>query len=214
MTAVRTLYVVTHPEAQHHTDGLVGGWFDSSLTPAGRAQADRIAARVRDLVPVGADVELYSSDLARAVQTAEPLAAVLQVEPVLVPGLREKSYGDAEGMPQSWLDARFVPPPPVGDRMGHHEGVAGSETRRELGSRVYQAVDAVLSSGCSHQVVVTHGFAVTFIVAAWIGMPLESTGLVNVRVSSGSITLLEEDDYFHNRTLVRVNDTAHLGGAP
>ncbi|WP_291799342.1 hypothetical protein [Brevibacterium sp.] len=30
---MRTLCVVTHPEATHHVHELVGGWHDSELTP-------------------------------------------------------------------------------------------------------------------------------------------------------------------------------------
>ncbi len=207
---MRRLYVVTHPEAEHHVSGLVGGWFDSALTERGLRQAEAIAARVRELVPAGAPVQVHSSDLTRTVQTATAIGERLGVPPALHPGLREKSYGVAEGRPQAWLDARFVPPPATGDRMDHAEGIEGAETRRQFATRVYAAVDDVLAGSCAHHVVVTHGFALTFVVAAWIGMPLEATGHVNVRSTSGGITVLEEDDLFANRAVVRLDDTAHL----
>lgn len=207
---MRRLYVVTHPEAEHHLSGQVGGWWDSALTERGKRQADAIAARIRELVPGGAEVALHSSDLTRTAQTASAIGDLLGVPPILTAGLREKSYGVAEGRPQAWLDARFVPPPPAGDRMNHAEGIEGAETRQQFAARVYAAVDEVLASPCAHQVVVTHGFALTFVVAAWIGMPLESTGYVNLRSSSGGITVLEEDDFFANRSVVRLDDTTHL----
>ena len=207
---MRTLYVVTHPEAEHHVSGLVGGWYDSGLTERGLRDAEPVAGRIRELVPDGEPVELYSSDLRRTAQTADAIARRLGVAPTLLPGLREKSYGEAEGKEQAWLDARFVPPPPTGCRMRHHEGVAGAETRHDFGSRVYAAVDRILASACARQVVVTHGFALTFVVAAWIHLPLESAGYVNLRSTSGGITVLEQDDFFHNRGVVRLDDTAHL----
>jgi probable phosphoglycerate mutase len=207
---LRSLYVVTHPESVHHVTDLVGGWFDSELTDRGFRQAELIAERIRELVPDDAAVELYSSDLTRADQTARVIARKLGVEPIVVEGLREKSYGEAEGKAQTWLDERFLPPPPTGDRMNHHEGIAGAETKHDFAARVYDAVDAILSSPCSHQLVVTHGFALTFVVAAWIHLPLESAGYANMRASSGGITVLEQDDFFHNRTVVSLNDTAHL----
>lgn len=207
---MRRLYVVTHPESVHHVSDLVGGWFDSELTDRGLRQAELIAQTIRELVPDDAAVELYSSDLRRTAQTARAIAQRLGVEPTLVEGLREKSYGEAEGKAQAWLDERFVPPPPTGDRMNHHERIEGAETKHDFASRVYDAVSAILSSPCSHQVVVTHGFALTFVVAAWIHLPLESAGYVNLRSSSGGITVLEQDDFFHNRTVVSLNDTSHL----
>ena len=155
-------------------------------------------------------MELFSSDLQRALQTARVVGDLLHAEPVIDRRLREKSYGEAEGRPREWLDQRFVPPPAVGDRMGHDEGVPGAETKMAFAQRVYSVMDAILESSCAHQVIVTHGFAVTFVLASWIRMPIESLGYVNFRAASGSITLLREDDYFHNRQVVSLGDTRHL----
>ena len=207
---MRRLYVVTHPEAAHHLSGQVGGWWNSELTDRGLHQAQAIAGRIGELVPGDATPELYSSDLARAVQTAQPIAERFGVRPTLLPGLREKSYGVAEGRPQEWLDARFVPPPRTGDRMDHAEGIDGAETRREFAVRIHAAVAEILAGDCAHQVVVTHGFALTFVVTAWIGMPLDAVGSVHFRATSGGISVLEEDDFFANRGVVRLDDTAHL----
>lgn len=38
----RSIYVVAHPEATHHVDGVVGGWHDSDLTAQGR-RGDRMS---------------------------------------------------------------------------------------------------------------------------------------------------------------------------
>ena len=209
-TVVKTLYVVAHPEATHHVDGLVGGQFDSDLTETGRQHARAIADRLRRTIPRDAEVELFTSDLKRTAQTADAVAATFGVEAVAMSDLREKSYGAAGGRPQRWLDERFVPPPATGDRMDHDEGVEGAETKGELAVRVYRAVDAILARPCVHQVVVTHGMAMTFVVAAWIRMPIEAAGYVAFSSSSGGITVLEEEDYWHNRRVVSLNDTSHL----
>ena len=207
---MRNIYIVAHPEATHLVDGLVGGWHDSQLTPTGARAAASIAEALRARIPEDADVEVFSSDLQRALQTARVVGDLLQVEPVLDRRLREKSYGQAEGRPQEWLDQRFVPPPAVGDRMRHDEGVPGAETKASFAQRIYAVMDAILEGCCEHQVIVTHGFAVTFALASWIKMPIESLGYVNFRVAAGSITELREDDYFHNRQIVSLNDTRHL----
>ena len=207
---MRTLYVVVHPEATHHVEQVVGGWYDSPLTMRGLAAARSIAAALRSVIPADTDVELFSSDLERARQTASAIGAAVGSAAVLMPGLREKSYGDAEGKPRSWLDERFVPPPAVGDRLHHDEGIPGSETKAAFAARIYATVEAILERDCEHQIVVTHGFALTFIVASWIGMPIASAGHVNVRAPSGSITELHDDDVFHNRTIVALADVRHL----
>jgi probable phosphoglycerate mutase len=126
---VRTVYVVVHPEAAHHVEGLVGGWHDSQLTPAGARAAVLIAGTLRDMIPAAAEAELYSSDLQRARQVATVVGDRLGVQPLHDRRLREKSYGAAGGRPRAWLDQRFVPPPATWDRMQHDEGIPGAETK-------------------------------------------------------------------------------------
>lgn len=207
---MRQLYVVTHPQATHHVDGLVGGWYDSELTDLGLAQAEAIAQRLRETIPHDAPVELYASDLRRAYQTAEAIAAQVRVPIQTMSDLREISYGEAEGRPQAWLDARFRFPPEDGNRLDHHSGIPGAESRRQCATRIYRAMARILARPCPYQIVVTHGFALTFVVAAWIEMPLEAVGVIAVPATSGGITYLHEDERFHNRGIVSVNDTAHL----
>ncbi len=207
---MKNLYVVAHAQSTHHTEGLVGGWYDSELTDLGQSHAIRIGVRLRELLPEDASVELYSSDLLRAYQTAEAIARLLRVPIQTTADLREKSCGDAGGRPQAYLTERLVFPPKTGNRMDHDEGIPGSETRRDFGGRVYRAMERILASPCPYQIVVTHGGALTFVVAAWIGMPLESAGYIDVKSTSGGITHLYEDDDFHNRVINSVNETAHL----
>lgn len=209
----RTLYVVTHPEATHHVDGLVGGWYDSDLTDRGLRDAHNVAQTLRARVPDGAEVGVVSSDLLRARRTAAVIAETLRATEVLDPRLREKSYGEAEGRPQSWLDERFVFPPARGDRLAHDEGLRGAETKDVFAHRIYTAMETITAGGVSHQVIVTHGYALTFVIAAWIKMPIASVGYVNFAGKAGSITTLYEDDRFHNRQVLQLSETRHLGSA-
>ncbi|GAA1508579.1 histidine phosphatase family protein [Kribbella lupini] len=205
---MRTLYVVTHPEATHHVDRVVGGQFDSELTAHGHRQADAIADRLAELVPPHAD--LFSSDLKRTAQTAQAIATKLGLGPVLMTDLREKSYGEAGGKPQQWLNDRFVYPPAEGERLHHDEGIPGAETRADLAHRAYRALDQILARDTTHQIIVTHGTALTFLICAWLRFPLDSAGYASFRSTSGGITTLQEDDRYHYRTVESLNDTTHL----
>ncbi|MGC4944377.1 histidine phosphatase family protein [Kribbella sp. DT2] len=207
---MRTLYVVTHPEATHHVDRVVGGQFDSELTPRGRRQASAIADHLAELVPADAQPDLFSSDLKRTARTAEAIATKLGLSPVLMTDLREKSYGVAGGRPQQWLNDRFVFPPLVGERLNHDEGLEGAETLGQLAHRIYRAVEQILARDRTHQIVVTHGTALNFVICAWIRMPVEATGYASFRSTSGGITILREDDRYHYRTVESLNNTAHL----
>jgi probable phosphoglycerate mutase len=204
---MRSLHLVTHPEATHVVERLVGGWYDSDLTARGAEQAERIAAVITARVPSNEGV-LFSSDLRRARRTAELISAALGVEPVLDAGLREQSYGVAEGLPVGTVG--FAPLPAVGDRLRHHDGVSGSETRLDLATRVYAAVGRVIDHGAEDSVVVTHGGTATFVIAAWVGMPLESLGSVKFKVSPGSISVLRQDGVAGDRQVISLNELGHL----
>ena len=203
---MRTVHLVTHPEATHAIDGLVGGWYDSDLTPRGAAQAEGIATEVATRVPAHG-VEVVASDLRRTRLTADAIAARLGVEPVLDARLRERSYGVADGRPMGTVDV--APPPPAGDRLRHHDGVRDSENRLGVATRVYAAVERIVERRADHVVIVTHGGVATFVITAWIGMPLDSVGLVKFALAPGSITVLEQDAT-GGRHVTSLNEVAHL----
>jgi 2,3-bisphosphoglycerate-dependent phosphoglycerate mutase len=209
----RDIYVVAHTQSQHHVEGRVGGWYDTPLTELGRRQAEAVAARIADLAGGRRPVEIYASDLLRASQTADAVAARL-AEPVSHwSDLRERGYGAAGGQPSSWLKGQVVFAGRDGDRLDHRDGIDGAETKREFLTRIYRAMSRIVESPCATQVIVTHGFAVTFVVAAWIRMPLESAGWVTFGSNPGGITHLHEDDTLFNRHVMSLNDRAHLTGA-
>ncbi|MBC2773387.1 histidine phosphatase family protein [Rhizobium sp. AQ_MP] len=205
-----TLYVVTHPQSVHHVEGRVGGWYDTPLTDLGNRQALTIAARLGELT-AGRAATLTSSDLLRCRETAGIIGRHLSLAPDLTSDLREVSCGVAEGRPQAWLTDRRRPVPAHGG-LDDTGGIEGAETRRQAGIRIYRAMNALQTDASQTHIVVTHGFALTFVIAWWIGMPIESLGRVNFPVSSGSITHLAEHAFWKSRAVVTLGETDHLAG--
>lgn len=200
------VYVVTHPEASHHVDGLVGGWYDSHLTSRGLAEAGEIARHLHSSSPAGESPQIVSSDLLRTRQTAEMIAELFDTDAILDPGLREKSYGVAEGRSQTWFRERFIPPPEAGERMDHDEGIEGAETKKEWVSRVHAAIARLEDGPATHRIIVTHGGSASLVIAAWMRIPAEACAYAAFRTPTGSVTVLEQDDRFHNRSLVTLGD--------
>jgi len=206
--ASRNLYFVTHMEATHHAENLVGGWYDSSLTPRGMRCSRRVAMALSLRIPAESSALLFCSDLLRTRQTAEPIAESLGLEMLADADLREQSYGAAEGTPPG--STSYVPPPVHGDRMRHRDGIDDSESRFEWAGRAFAALQRILARRAQDMIVVTHGGTATYLIAAWIGLPLEEAGYVKFKVSAGSITHLREDDFFHDRQVMTLNDVSHL----
>jgi broad specificity phosphatase PhoE len=96
--AVEIVYE-THSLTMDNEAGIATGWLPGELSEAGRRNAVHLGERRReDGIAV-----VYSSDLARAVQTAEIAFAGTGIPIRLDERLRECNYGDLNGMPVARL---------------------------------------------------------------------------------------------------------------
>lgn len=98
-----TFYFVRHGETRWNYEGRWQGWQDSPLTEKGQEQARAVAERLRN---VGA-THLVSSDAGRALQTAQAIAAVTGLTPEPTDALRERFYGEYEGMTSDEIEGKF-----------------------------------------------------------------------------------------------------------
>ena len=88
-----TLLLVRHGETDWNAEGRLQGHTDRPLSDYGRRQARRLAEELE-----GEELEaIYSSDLARARETAEIVGEWLGLPTLLDPDLREKDWGTWEG---------------------------------------------------------------------------------------------------------------------
>ena len=150
---------------------------------------------------------MYASDLQRAFQTAEIIAARAGLEPVPINGLREIYLGEWEGLrteeiadryPAAW--AQWVEEP-------DWDVVPGGESAVAFGERVGAALDEILER---HQrgdvLVVTHGGVIQVALHRVVGR--ESKGLFPFRIHNASISLIERRN--GRFVIAGVNDIAHL----
>jgi broad specificity phosphatase PhoE len=148
---VTTLLLVRHGETDWNRDGRWQGHSDTPLNAAGREQARRVAAELRDVDAV------YSSDLARARETAEILAEQLGLEVHLEPRLRERGFGAWEGKTSAEIEAEFR------DEharwlAGEAPGAADAEPFGDFAARVQSFVEDLLERHPGETVlVVAHG---------------------------------------------------------
>jgi probable phosphoglycerate mutase len=144
------------------------GHTDVPLDAGGLQQADRAAALLAPLAPA----RVVSSDLARAVSTAEPLARRLGLDLATDPALRETHAGSWEGRFDSDLAAD---PDYQAWRLGADVPAGGSETRSQVADR---ATPALLSwaedlDPSSVLVVVTHGGTVRCVIGRLLDLPVD-----------------------------------------
>jgi len=88
-----TIYLVRHGETEMNKNGVLQGHLDSPLTELGVEQVNATAQELKD---VSFDA-IFSSDLERAVRTAEIVRLERQIAIQTSKMLRERSYGSYEG---------------------------------------------------------------------------------------------------------------------
>src|SRR5262245_27471724 len=96
------LYLVRHGDTEGNSRERYVGSTDSPLNAAGREQARRLAARLRG-EGIG---RVWSSELSRARETAETIAAAMGVSVRVEPGLNEIDFGEWEGLSIQEIEAR------------------------------------------------------------------------------------------------------------
>ncbi len=153
-SAAPVVWFARHAESVWNDAGLVQGQAVApGLSATGHEQARRLARRLADC-PVEMVV---TSDLLRAMETAEIIAEALAVPIFHEPRLRERNLGNIEGEPQARL---------IGEISGHDRAVvtnadarpAGGESLRELYGRVERCLEAFRTAPPAHSfVAVTHG---------------------------------------------------------
>jgi len=71
-------------------------------------------------------------------------------------------------------------------------------------------VNAIVDRPCATQIIVTHGFTLSLVIAAWMKIPIDACGFMSFPAKSGSITHLRQDGFFRSRAVMGVADISHL----
>ncbi|MGY1812994.1 histidine phosphatase family protein [Blastococcus sp. SYSU D00820] len=180
MAGPLTLLLVRHGQSEWNAAGLLQGQTAGvPLTEQGHAQAAAAAAELAALRP-GA---LVTSDLLRAVQTAEHCAAATGLPFTTAPALREQGYGVLEGRRSRDLWD-------VVDWTDVHWKADGGESLAELHARVGGYLASLRAAPPAPVVaLVTHGDTIRAAQAVAAGLGPEAMPAVTPH--NGTVTRLE-----------------------
>jgi probable phosphoglycerate mutase len=174
-----TLLLVRHGQSEWNAEGrMQGQTAHVPLTACGHVQA---AAAARQLATLGPGA-LVSSDLQRAVQTAEHCARATGLPLTTTPALREQGYGVLEGRPsrELWDVVDWTDP---------HWSAEGGESLAELHARVAAFLDELQADPPADVVaLVTHGDTIRAVQAVAAGLGPEAMPAVTPH--NGSVTEL------------------------
>lgn len=188
------LTLIRHGQTDWNLARRIQGSSDIPLNDTGRADARSAADHLID-----ADHDMiYSSPLARAKETAEIIADALGMEVAgLVPDIREREFGEGEGMRVEDYIAAYG---------NWHAEVPGAESLHDVGVRAIAALHAIdrdarrrSAPRAESVIVVTHGGVLRAVIDHVSGGTLPRAGEViangaayRFEVSPGSLRLLEK----------------------
>lgn len=136
-----SLWIVRHGETDWNREGRIQGWSDIPLSEIGLNQSQRLAAQLPG-IPFAA---MYSSDLRRALTTAEQLASAVGIDCHPDTRLRERGFGGAEGLTREEVTDQFP------------QGAPAQEPLGSLSRRAKSFLDDVTKHRAGRVLAVSHG---------------------------------------------------------
>lgn len=195
------LLLVRHGESVWNREKIVQGQAGPGLTERGHEQAAHLGRWLAD--EVDGDVAFVSSDLVRCRETAAPFAELLDRESATDQALRERHFGDWQGVARAEIEERD---PQLWERFRAREdvvGEAGGESTPQLNDRVVPRLRE-LAAAAPVTVVVTHGGPVWHGTHALLGVEEGVFG----PVSNAGVTVLDVEPAWTG--LLAWNQVGHL----
>ena len=192
MPEARTLVLLRHGETDWNAEERAQGHTDVPLNAVGRAQADTVAPVLAELAPS----RLWSSDLARALETAAYLAAAtgLAIEPD--PRLREYDMGARSGLTRPEFAAAFPDEYAAWMAGDPTHPVPGEESSAQVHARVVPALRECLAAlpWGETGIVVLHGGCLKVGVMGMLDWPWELAASLQGPENCGYCVLSEHGD--------------------
>lgn len=165
------LILTRHGETVWNIEGRVQGAMDSPLTEKGKLQARGLGKRLQ-----GEGItRIYSSDLPRAMQTADEVRQELGLSEILSSSaLRELSFGEWEG--KAWWELRNLYPEHflAWDKGPHQVQIPGGESMWEVTDRAWEFIQELPKKHAGETIfVVTHGMTLQLLVKKALGLAVE-----------------------------------------
>jgi probable phosphoglycerate mutase len=182
------LCVVRHGETAWNAEHRVQGQLDIPLNEIGLRQAQAVGLALRE----ERFDALYSSDLVRARQTADPIANLLSMEVLVEKNLRERHYGIFERL--TYAEVRKMFPEDYARFEARDPGYAfrTGESLRDFSARSIAVISKIVNQHKNQNILVfTHGGVLDKLYRHITGLPLSAErnfGIPNAGLNRIEIT--------------------------
>lgn len=200
------LLLVRHGETELRSSERLWGSTDVELSADGLKQAEKLRDR---LAEEKIDV-IYSSNLKRALVTAETIASRHQLDIIPCDELHEIDFGDTEGLTYEEINRLYPEYVKLRREKGTSVRFPGGESLDDLGQRVSIFVNNRLEQHKEEEtlLVVAHAGVARILICQLLGLELRY--LRNLRLDLASLSIV--GIHPQGPVINLLNDTSHLRG--
>ena len=209
MPLATNVLLIRHGQSKGNAERRFGGHTATPLSARGHRQAELTARTLKS----ESLTAIYSSDLARAIETARPLSKLTGLPVHSTNAFRERSVGVMEGLTFEAAAQQHPEQYAALLRRDFEHVLTGGESYRQLLDRAREKLDEIIEQNRGGKIAVFSHTGTICILALHLMGALDSPELKPVWISSGNcgITRFElRDDGFVR--VLNVNDTSHLSG--
>ena len=197
------LLLVRHGLTDHNIDRRVAGYTDVNLNEEGLRQVEKLNMRLAD-EKIDA---VYSSDLQRAIDTAQGAVSGRDIDIETIYELREMNFGEAEEMTFTEMNEKY--PDLARSVMNVDSGLSfpGGESFADFVDRVRGFLKILEKFSEDHTIlVVSHGATLRVIICELLG--IDPNHWYQLGIDNASLSVV--NTYGHRTILNSLNDTSFL----
>lgn len=198
------IYLIRHGETASNKENRMQGWLDTDLSEAGLQQSAMLGQRFREL-PVDA---VYSSDLRRAMRTAQAICDAKNLPLQTDSGLRELNLGDWAGRTMDEIAEKYPENLALYRTASHLWTAPNGENYDQLRQRMDEAIKRIVAKHPGQSVaVVSHGGGIKMLLAMYKGFSVADSTAEPIPTNT-AITLLAFDS--QGVQILYQGDATHL----
>ena len=198
-----TFYIVRHGQTNWNILGKTQGHGNSDLTPKGENQALELSNAIKEY-PID---YIYSSDLGRAVQTAEIIGSTIGVDVIQTPSLREMGFGDWEGLLIEEIKKDHAKTYETWRNQPHLVNIPNGETLHIIKDRVDAFIKELNEKyDNKHILLVSHSVTVRVMLLSFLNSGVEN--IYRIKQDNTALNIVEYRDY--GPVVIKMNDTSHM----
>ena len=169
---VTRICFVRHGETDWNSELRLQGQIDLALNASGESQAAALGPWFLGRTAAA----IYSSDLLRARQTAQPISDSLRLPIVALPALRERHFGRCEGLTMAEIADRYADDAQaIESNDPDYVLPENGESRRQFNARILRCVEELIRTHRGETIiVVTHGGALDVIYRCANNLPVDA----------------------------------------